>query len=253
MLLTALLSSPCQRLPVFGQGLMLVMKGSRAASLRFTQDPSESVLQSPLCRYVGQLCQEIHDCTTPTLHAGFKQFWDPWWNRDSPSEAVNLAEWPAFLDILQRYPQPWSQAPVDMLDVQVWRRVLQKSKSRSAVGVCGFSVAELKQLPDLALGHLAQLCDRAVQYGFPTCLLQGRINTLAKVQCPSGYNDGRPICILPVIYRLFGSVFCQQMLKFWATRMPPSITGGLPGRAARDVTFALQQAIECSQVHRVLY
>ena len=30
--------------------------------------------------------------------------------------------------------------------------------------------------------------------------------------------------------------------------MPPTIMGGLPGRAARDVTFALQQAIESSQV-----
>ena len=135
-----------------------------------------------------------------------------------------------------------------MLDISIWRYVLQRSKSRSATGACGFAVKDLKALPDLAIQHLALLCDRAVRFGFPDFLIQGRVNTLAKVDSPQGYNDGRPICVLSTIYRWWSSVFCTQLLKFWAHRMPPCIVGGLPGRAARDVTFSLQQAVELSHL-----
>ena len=79
-------------------------------------------------------------------------------------------------------------------------------------------------------------------------LLLARVNVLAKVECPTGYNDGRPITILPTLYRLWSSVVCHQLLRAWADCMPVGIMGGLPGRAARDVTYAMQHAIECSHL-----
>ena len=135
-----------------------------------------------------------------------------------------------------------------MLNVAAWRSVIQKSKSRSATGSCGFAVKELKILPDAAIRHLALLCNQAVKFGFPDFMLHGRVNVLAKVDSPQGFNDGRPICVLSTIYRWWSSVLCTQLLKFWAPKMPPSLMGGLPGRAARDVTFSLQQAVEISQL-----
>ena len=75
----------------------------------------------------------------------------------------------------------------------------------------------------------------------------GRVNVLAKVDSPSGYNDGRPICVLPTMYRLWSSVLCTKLLQFWSTRMPAAVMGGLPNRAARDVTYSLQQAVESAE------
>ena len=42
------------------------------------------------------------------------------------------------------------------------------------------------------------------------------VNVLAKTVDPHGYNDGRPMCVLPVLYHAWTSVFCQQLLKKWA-------------------------------------
>ena len=108
--------------------------------------------------------QAVHDCTPADLHAGFAHFWGPWWCRDSPQEASSLSEWGDFMAILGRFPAPWEEAEIDMLDLRVWRHVLNKSRTASASGACGFSVAELKQLPDTALLHMAQL----FQLGFST-------------------------------------------------------------------------------------
>ena len=203
---------------------------------------------------VGQACPQppaalvqVHnDCTPQELHAGFFQFWDPFWNRDTVEESTSLDCWPAFQAILQRSPPSWPAVTVDMHDLATWRMVLRKSSAKSATGACGFAVSELKCLPDNSLSHLVSLCAKAVQYGFPDVLLAGRVNVLAKVDDPLGYGDGRPICIMPAIYRLWTSVLCTQPLRAWTPLMPAGIMGGLPGRSARDVTYLLQHWIEVS-------
>ena len=192
------------------------------------------------------LNQDLLDCTAEELHAGFFQYWSQWWNRDTSAEATDPTCWKAFQQILDRHPAPWPELQVDMLDVGVWRKVLAKSSSRSATGACGFAVYELKQLSDPALLQFAMLCDKAVAVGMPSFMLQGRVNVLAKVDSPAGYGDGRPICVLPATYRLWTSVLCTQLLSAWAPLMPEGVVGGLPGRAARDITYCLQHAVECS-------
>ena len=204
---------------------------------------SAPVASVPACVMVEQ---QIADCTALELHEGFFHFWAPFWNRDSVVEAHDLSEWTNFTRILERFPSPWPELPVDMMDLSVWRAILQKSSAKSATGACGFAVAELKQLPDPALLQFAMLCNKAVQHGLPQFMLVGRINVLAKTDSPDGYNDGRPICVLPATFRLWSSVFCSQLLRLWGPLMPPGIQGGLPGRSARDVTYHLQHAVEAS-------
>ena len=160
----------------------------------------------------SEVIQEQVDCTPDELHQGFFDFWAPFWNRDSPENSVLDSSWQDFAQILDRFPAPWPEAPIDMLDLTVWRAVLRKSSSRSATGACGFAVAELKQLSDTALMQFALLCHKALTHGFPRCMIQGRVNVLAKVDSPSGYGDGRPI--LPATYRLWSSVApCQQVSR----------------------------------------
>ena len=193
-----------------------------------------------------ELVQHFQDCTAEDLQQGFFAFWEPWWCRDSVAEAESYELWPAFQAILRRFPRPWPAIDIDMHNLDVWKHVLRKSSAKSATGACGFAVSELKMLPDPAICHLIALCAKAVDLGFPSVFLQGRVNVLAKNPDPFGYGDGRPICILPAIYRLWTSVFCLQLLKAWTPLMPISIMGGLPKRSARDVTYSLQHHIEAS-------
>ena len=131
-----------------------------------------------------------------------------------------------------------------MLDVDVWHEVRQKMRTGSATGACGFSVAEVKSIPRAALAHLAQLFHVSAKPGLPPFLLLGRVNVLAKVMEPQGHHEGRPICVLPVLYRLWGSVLCKQLLHRWCTYLPRGIYGGVPGRSARDITYSLQFQLE---------
>ena len=195
---------------------------------------------------VGNITQLHHDCTPDELHRGFADFWRPWWQRDSQAEAVTLHKWPAFQRFLQQYPPPWEPLHVDVGNVQHWLDAIKAMRSTSAPGACGFTVPEVKMLPLAAVRHLVLFLPHSLPFGLPTFLLTGRVNVLAKVPDPTGYTDGRPICILPVLYRLWTSVCCKQLLRVWSARMPPGVCGGLPGRSARDITYYLQHIIELS-------
>ena len=159
----------------------------------------------------GDLIQVHHDCTPDELHLGFRNFWATYWQR-SPLESTSIEEWPAFQALLARYPCRWQLPELDLQNFELWDSVLRKMKPRSATGACGFSVQELKSLPTVAIRHLARLFGKATVFGLPDFLLRGRVNVLAKIPDPQGYGDGRPICVLPVLYRAWTSVFCQALL-----------------------------------------
>ena len=158
----------------------------------------------------GNLCQLHNDCTPAELHEGFRRYWSTYWQRDTPQEVDDLNLWPDFQALLARFPAPWGQLDVDMLNVDIWHRVRQQMRTGSATGACGFSVAELKSIPMTALGHLARLFHASTAAGLPPFLLLGRVNVLAKVMDPKGHHEGRPICVLPVLYRLCGVPFCAS-------------------------------------------
>ena len=194
----------------------------------------------------GDLEQVHHDCTPSELHLGFQSFWRTYWQRDSCREEQQISEWPQFRALLEAYPCPWGSLDLDLEDVDLWIHVCKRMRSSSATGACGFSVRELKSLPRAAYSHLAKLFSVATVVGLPQFLLMGRVNVLAKTVDPQGYNDGRPICVLPVLYRAWTSVCCQAILRKWRDHLPPGLYGGVPGRAARDVTYHLQHKIELS-------
>ena len=216
------------------QGLV-VNSGAEGVHVAFGEDtpPAKGILH-----------QTHHDCTPAELHAGFAAFWQPWWQRDSSEESQSLAHWPSFCRFLQQYPCPWGEVGLDFENLDAWNFARKTMRTKSSTGACGFSVAEIKALPDQAVQHVARLFRAALPYRLPSCLLTGRVNVLAKTHDPRGYTDGRPICVLPVLYRWWTSVCCRQLLNAWSDKMPKGVCGGLPGRSARDITYRLQHELE---------
>ena len=74
--------------------------------------------------------------------------------------------------------------------------------------------------------------------------MRTRVCPLNKADDVPQPKQSRPICILSQIYRLFASVFCTQVLQFWASFFPVSITGMLPSRGSHDAAYAMQVLIE---------
>ena len=196
----------------------------------------------------GTLSQIQHRCTAEELHSGFSTFWSHFWDRDTPAEARSLDSWPSFQQLLARMPPAWAQLPIDVQSLSVWKKALRRASVHRATGPCGFSVAELKQLPDLALRQLADLFMVSYSTGLPRYLLFGRVRVLAKVDFPTSFTHGRPITVLSTLVRLWGSLLSTQLLRAWSAFLPASVVGGVPQRSACDLTYAIQHQLEASKL-----
>ena len=69
---------------------------------------------------------------------------------------------------------------------------------------------------------------------------------LSKVLLPSGVHQSRPIVIFSCLYRVWASVTARQILQQWAPNFPQAISGSMPHRACRDVSYRQQWKIEAS-------
>ena len=117
-------------------------------------------------------------------------------------------------------------------------------RNRSATGACGFTVSELKSLPDQAITDLAMIFETATRHGFPKHLAQARVAVLANRQQPTSMAHGRPIVIFATLCRLWASTTAKSILRHWSKWMPWEVRGCLPNREARDISFALECLVE---------
>ena len=201
-------------------------------------------LDEPISDDRGMLEQTVYLCTPPELHQEFRDYWSELWQRDSVEESQSLDNWPAFQALLRKAPPAWRTLELDTTSLKAWRKTLARTASARATGPCGFAVSELKMLPDRALEHLVRLFDLALPLGLPDFLLYGRVQVLAKTDFPTSFAQGRPITVLSCLLRLWTSLVSTQILQRWKQHLPPSIAGGVPGRAARDLTYRAQHLVE---------
>jgi hypothetical protein len=128
----------------------------------------------------------------------------------------------------------------------IWYNTIKTLKNGKASGVCGWRNEELKLLPFQAIEHLSKIFGKLWQYGMSFRLMRARVAILAKCEQPRSINDGRPITILPVLYRLAAKIVFTQVVAQWAEKLPPQISGGLPGRGVRDISLLQTIQIEDS-------
>ena len=74
--------------------------------------------------------------------------------------------------------------------------------------------------------------------------MQARTLHFAKREKPESISDGGPITILGYLARLCSKLVSDQILQHWSACWPPEISGGLPGRSARDLCVMQQLQIE---------
>ncbi|CAE7407308.1 unnamed protein product [Symbiodinium sp. CCMP2592] len=204
------------------------------------------VLQGLGLPAAGQLSQTNVACTADELHEAFVAYWGPIWQRDVELPHDDLADWPRFREILTDPNLSFSPLQLRSFAPDLWRQAIQKMATRKATGVCGWSPADLKLLPDCALEVLNAIFHQAVTCGLPTHILQTRVGVLSKVELPCGMHQSRPIVIFSCLYRVWASVMAKQILRQWAPSFPRAIAGSMPQRACRDVSYREQWRVEAS-------
>ena len=137
--------------------------------------------------------------------------------------------------------------PVDAPSVQ-WSRGLLKAtilskKKGSATGVDGVSRADLLSLQLPHLDSLLSLFQRIESDGnWPAQPLIGAVRSLVKNSTPGDVQDYRPITVLGMCYRVWGTIHARHWLKCLDKALDPFMLGSRSGcRASHLWRYVLDQ------------
>lgn len=170
------------------------------------------------------------------------KFWIPMWQAEHHISAND--EWPEFQTLLQNMPNPPEPFQFDDT-LDAWKTAVKNLRASSARGFDAVSAQELKLIPDGLLQELIHVCNN-YETGVPTWFMRTRVCPLNKTDDTPLAQQSRPICIMSETYRLC-AFFCTQVLRFWPTFFPASITGMLPARGSHDAAYAMQMMIEIAK------
>ena len=188
--------------------------------------------------------QQIVATSPKEIFQVFDAFWSPYWLRDTRDEENSGESWHEFHDELSKCEFPQCDISIDLSDIQLWIDTIHQLPNNKAGGICGWKYEEIKDLPPLAVQHLASIFKRLWSVGLSRQMMQARTTLLAKVDCPTSMNHGRPITVLSTLYRLVTKILYGKISQVWAKNLPMAISGGLPARGVRDLAFEQNFFIE---------
>eukprot|EP00438_Fugacium_kawagutii_P002306 Skav226065 [mRNA] locus=scaffold211:563780:568420:- [translate_table: standard] len=195
------------------------------ADTPITEEPPEVTVQQH---------HAIHDPNE--IYAELNKFWEPLWNSTWTPSEQHIAEFEALVAALPL------RIPVEV-GVEQWKEAIRSIRGNTAKGFDGLSAWELKRLPDVLVELLSETM---LQYpkGYPEWFMRARTVPVSKTDDIPTSKQIRPITILPVLYRIYASITCRQILRRWNQVFPTAITGLLPTRGSHDAAYAGQFLLE---------
>ena len=186
--------------------------------------------------------KQTHWVTDPEIVRGeVEGYWDQFWNRDGPDSDSDFPPFHEAIHILNESLPVWDEI-TEKPTPSMWKRAVMSLKANAARGSDGFSSGDLKLLPLKAWSDIQELFDTFTDW--PKVLGLCKTIFLTKVSGNPKPGDTRPITIASILYRLWASVHSKVFLKVWANKLPPSMSGGLPGRGTEEVLTQIQIALE---------
>ena len=114
----------------------------------------------------------------------------------------------------------------------------------SALGLDGWSLADLRSLPDRLLGWLADLLRMVERLGqWPTHLAEGYTALIPK-EGPPGPMDTRPLTVLSMVYRLWAGVRLVDAIAWQEAWAHPAAFGFRPAMSGLDGAAVTQVLLE---------
>ena len=191
--------------------------------------PGDQVIQS---RAVGNL---------DAMFAAFISQWTQRWGRHAN---IPHSQWDAILDFARGRFRPINAAPLEW-SAGLIKSSLNSKKKRTACGVDGVSMDDLLSLRHPQLASIVSMYERAEEEGcWPQQLLVGAVRSLAKTSCPGDVNDYRPVTVLGLLYRLWGSLQSRHWMAHLDSVLDPMMHGSRRGSRAAHVWRHILNEVE---------
>ena len=175
------------------------------------------------------------------LFRAFETEWKARWDRH---KTVPPSQWVQICDFGRRVLQG-GQCEYHPLNSQMLLAEVARKKPRSATGLDGVSLRDLKNAPAGVHKGLCFLYQQAETTGeWPLQMVNGKVASLAKVASPDSVQSFRPITILSQCYRLWSSIRAKHMLQFMHGICPAFLFGNRPHCKASQVWTHLAWALE---------
>ena len=180
------------------------------------------------------------------LSALFDAFHDQWRTRWLKHPRVEPSQWQQILDFAARVLRPVQCAPA-VLDVATLQSLIKSKSKRSGVGLDGVSQSDLAALDSNQFRSVLSLFERAELDGeWPLQCMAGSVQSLAKVDTPTGAGEFRPVTVLGLLYRLWSSHHSRHWLRALAPHLDENLTGNRPGHSPATVWRKILSAIDHS-------
>ena len=182
-------------------------------------------------------------CTgkTDDILRAFEEVWQERWNHH---QHVPQSQWNQILRFAHDH-LPRNRFQWDSLDADSLAQCLKFKKKKTATGLDGISLLDLRSLPTSALQSLCDFFQVAeVSGAWPTQLLQGRVSPLAKTEHPAKPDDYRPITIFPLLYRCWGTWHARHAIRALDPFLSTGLYGSRPHRHAAQIWTQVLWCIE---------
>lgn len=174
----------------------------------------------------------------------WSQRWDR--HRDVPHD-----RWQTILSFARRFLPRCSMSWPSLGPAELTHLVARKKKT-SASGLDGVSISDLRSMPIGVMTCFCQIFQDAEADGsWPSQLLEGKVVSLAKHDSPSEVLDYRPITILGLLYRCWGSFHSRHAIRQLESVLPDTLFGSRPSRYAGQVWAQLLWAVEAATANQI--
>ena len=183
-----------------------------------------------------------------TLDDMFKEFETEWSSRWNRHKCVAPGQWDQIIEFAKAT-LAHPQFSLPNITPELLRKEVCKKKLRSASGLDGVSLGDLKHMPEGVLKEFCCIFTRAETTGdWPSQLVAGKVASLAKTENPSKVLEFRPITVFSQLYRLWGSIRAKQILQAIQMQCPAWLLGNRPGCHAMQMWMQVQWMIEVAHV-----
>ena len=185
--------------------------------------------------------QARHKGTTEELFTVFLQAWKQMWGRhcDVPPE-----RWKTIMDFAHAF-LPKLHLHWDALDALQLERCIASKKKTTTGGLDGVTIDDLRCMCPSALSNFVDMFHHAEATGeWPVQVLAGRVTCLAKVENPQDALDFRPITVLGILFRCWGTHNAKLAIRKLDAHLPDGLFGSRPTKYAGQVWSHLLWSIE---------
>lgn len=161
------------------------------------------------------------------IHAALLDYWKLTWCKWAD---VDADTWTRVINFFSAY-VPKIGFPLEPIELHHWKRALRRFRPTAARGVDGVSHVDLQMMPDAWTLRLLALLNKieTANAEWPTAILYGMVNLLAKDPGATTIARFRPVVIFSVIYRTWASIRAQQLLRRLSAHMNCEAYGFRPG------------------------